>query len=615
MTARLRTVDLLIVLAGVIATGVHISTFHPFYSDDAMISLRYAQRLLEGHGLTWSDGPPVEGYSNLLWILGCALLGRAGMDLIVATRVLGALGIAAVFAALLYYRATSRSESPVPFAVGVAVFALAGPVAAWAWAGLETPFVAAFLAWGFVLLIRSPLSARTCAASGVCFGLLSLTRPDGPMFAMVAAAWLAFVPGLGERRRKLMSFLIGPALLIGAQLAFRLAYYGELVPNVWYIKVSPSIEHFVSGAKYVRRGLVGLMPASVLVLAGLVLVIRRDATRRVSAVLLLGAIVAWLGYIAFIGGDIFPGRRHMVPFVVLMSIGFVIVFEWVVSRRDWQKGWISVTNIAIALALFVAAQRLDSSYQKARNELWVWNAEVVGRVLGDAFGEKRPLLAVTAAGGIPYWSELPCIDMLGLNDRVIARAESHGMGSNWIGHERADARYVMSRRPDFIHFGAAAGGEPVFAYKEQMAGIPVFWSEYTLCRIGGFRPYPFITRIYVDRTSPRVGIINTPERIDVPLYFIEGGTAMWDDHARRFFGMLPPKYVIGVRRLRIDAGTWEIELPDAVEAQLLETQGGTVLGAPLRGSAVFHLDVPTTVDVAIRSDRNVELYGLAFVKR
>src|SRR5690348_4916670 len=33
--------------------------------DDAMVSMRYARNLVEGHGLVWtSQGPPVEGYSN-----------------------------------------------------------------------------------------------------------------------------------------------------------------------------------------------------------------------------------------------------------------------------------------------------------------------------------------------------------------------------------------------------------------------------------------------------------------------------------------------------------------------------------------------------------------------
>ena len=38
--------------------------------DDAMISMRYAQHLAQGHGLTWNIGEaPVEGFTNLGWTL------------------------------------------------------------------------------------------------------------------------------------------------------------------------------------------------------------------------------------------------------------------------------------------------------------------------------------------------------------------------------------------------------------------------------------------------------------------------------------------------------------------------------------------------------------------
>jgi hypothetical protein len=34
--------------------------------DDAMISMRYAENLVQGHGLVWNPGEtPVQGYSNL----------------------------------------------------------------------------------------------------------------------------------------------------------------------------------------------------------------------------------------------------------------------------------------------------------------------------------------------------------------------------------------------------------------------------------------------------------------------------------------------------------------------------------------------------------------------
>ena len=39
--------------------------------DDAFISFRYAKHLAEGHGLRYNVGedPPVEGYTNFLWVL------------------------------------------------------------------------------------------------------------------------------------------------------------------------------------------------------------------------------------------------------------------------------------------------------------------------------------------------------------------------------------------------------------------------------------------------------------------------------------------------------------------------------------------------------------------
>jgi hypothetical protein len=43
---------------------VHAARLLPFLADDALISLRYAARLLDGHGLTWTDGETVEGYST-----------------------------------------------------------------------------------------------------------------------------------------------------------------------------------------------------------------------------------------------------------------------------------------------------------------------------------------------------------------------------------------------------------------------------------------------------------------------------------------------------------------------------------------------------------------------
>lgn len=58
----------------------------PFLADDSLNSLRYVRRFLQEEELTWTDGRPLEGYSNLLWILAVACLGSFGIDLIVKGR-------------------------------------------------------------------------------------------------------------------------------------------------------------------------------------------------------------------------------------------------------------------------------------------------------------------------------------------------------------------------------------------------------------------------------------------------------------------------------------------------------------------------------------------------
>ena len=45
--------------------------------DDAYISYRYALNFVQGHGLVYNPGEPVEGYTNFLWTIFIA----AGMPL------------------------------------------------------------------------------------------------------------------------------------------------------------------------------------------------------------------------------------------------------------------------------------------------------------------------------------------------------------------------------------------------------------------------------------------------------------------------------------------------------------------------------------------------------
>ena len=87
-------------LVAALAVGIfasNLSHYYPFFSDDGYISLRYAQRLLDGKGLTWTDGEYVEGYTNLAFILFTAALGSI-FDLVTSARIVGVAGTALIAA-------------------------------------------------------------------------------------------------------------------------------------------------------------------------------------------------------------------------------------------------------------------------------------------------------------------------------------------------------------------------------------------------------------------------------------------------------------------------------------------------------------------------------------
>ncbi|HEX3478002.1 MAG TPA: hypothetical protein VHT91_23435, partial [Kofleriaceae bacterium] len=179
---RAASLKVAIAVIGVAVLVWRASRYWPFIADDALISLRYVKRLVAGHGLTWTDGDRVEGYSNLLWVIACAGLHALGLDPITAARLLGLAGHAAAICAIAWTAAVRSVAQAAALLAIVLGFALTGPIDAWAIGGLEQPLLVGLLAWAVVLCLPALDGARRPSAMlgpGLLLGLVCLTRPDG----------------------------------------------------------------------------------------------------------------------------------------------------------------------------------------------------------------------------------------------------------------------------------------------------------------------------------------------------------------------------------------------------------------------------------------------------
>jgi arabinofuranosyltransferase len=424
--------------AAAVLLVLHTRLFWRYTVDDAFISFRYAQNLIDGHGLVYNPGERVEGYSNLAWTLLFALLSLVSAEPVGLAKIVAALlGVLSLpFVMLLVLEATGSAGAAALAALLVA----ANPyVAAWLVAGLETPL---FL---FGLVTLAWASSRDLKLWYVIAGaVVCLSRPEGS--AVVGA--LAVCRTLVDRPGRLRLWLFLPLLATAAQLAFRLSYYGQWVPNTAFIKTGGGWAQYRQGVDYLasmfdewsfRLGLPILCAAPFLMA-------RRQAA--LSALVLSGTYLAFLIYS---GGDYFALYRLVAPILPLMTV--IVVATLVEAGRRLSLGRVTTgLVVGIVAVCLVLAPQLKSGPGRLR--IWKEQAMMDGflRPAGFWFRDHSPpgtTIALTVAGAIPYYSGLRTIDRFGLCDAEIARADLR-WEDRYYGIAKYDSASVLRRKPEWI---------------------------------------------------------------------------------------------------------------------------------------------------------------------
>ena len=407
-----------------------------------------------------------------------------------------------------------------------------------------------------------------------------------------------------------------------AQIGFRYFYYGEWVPNTALVKVSLSRIHLVEGLQYIRDGWFSLLPLS-LIAAGFALVGFWDRNQRKRIIIIALPIASWLGYIALVGGDIFPGWRHITPVIALMSLLMAEGMIWLQKRISTrtQKALVLLVLIA-SLAVFIRNQFDNPENERAKKETWEWDGKVIGLMLKDGFGKQQALMAVDPAGCLPYWSELPAVDMMGLNDYYIPRNPPPDFGQGYIGHELGDGNYVLSREPDLIVLCSPNGGyEPCFRSGKEMQAGETFHQLYTPVVFEGRRPYSQQSVIWVRRFSPKIGIQQTSDRIEIPAYLLNGNpdSVAHLDGSNDFVTTISANVPAKILGLEIPPGKWRIDAESSADLQvtLIKSDGETYLleSAPLPAEFIQDKDGPRNYDIAFSSpDRETTLRRVVLTK-
>ena len=279
------------------------------------------------------------------------------------------------------------------------------------------------------------------------------------------------------------------------------------------------------GKKYVFHALKVHFPLYLLAAGSLLLSIKHRQWR--WPVFLIVPLVIWFTYLGFVGGDIFPAWRRFIPALILMSLLAAHGVKLLQDTLPERLMHVQAGVVVVVLATLATLQFFDSNSTRVPLEAWVWHGKHVGKMLKQTFGEEEPLMAVDSAGCLPYWSELPALDMLGLNDYFIPRHPPKTFGEGNIGHELGHGSYVLRREPDFIIFNFPRGEKWAhFLSGKQMQQQDAFFEEYVYVRFQITEPYTFQSGLWIRRESDTIGIEREQDgsRIVVPSYLLTSFT-------------------------------------------------------------------------------------------
>lgn len=285
--------------------------------EDAMISMRYARHLAAGEGLVWNIGePPIEGFTNLLWVLWMSVAHKLGMAESKISLFIMLSGVAILLTTGLVTAKIARKVTSAPW-VPLAVLAatlFCYPLVFWTLRGMEVgglTVIVYTLLW-LALENEDAFSIPRTFAMGVLTSMAILVRSDSvvPVGLILLYGFLTYGPKRWVFAAVAGTFAAGAA---GGQILHRRAYFHDTLPNTAYLKLF----HITTGTRLKRGVFVALqvlamhlaVPLSIVLgavgeLPTVVLVKKVLRDRHARRLVLLGAIfVMQLVYATYVGGD------------------------------------------------------------------------------------------------------------------------------------------------------------------------------------------------------------------------------------------------------------------------------------------------------------------------
>lgn len=464
-----------IIIAGIVFV-LHAFLFRGWISNDAGISFSYASNLSQGYGLVSQAGNiPVEGYPSFLWVLFLAPFFSLGLfHPIITPKLLSLLLV--LFSFVLIYRTLSPLlNNRLITSCILILIAINTSFVIWTSSGLENPLYLLLLCLLLFWSVQSIAYERRARANLIILGVLAsaiaLTRPEGVVFFCAYPILLLTKKFYKQDRLRrpdlanLLLYTLSFALFFGGYLLFRLAYFDDLFPNLYYAEGQDLLRNFIwiitfrtsTVAKMqqlmtsVGGGLGDTILAGVIILTVYILVLIKRFKQE-HLVLFIFMYLAILAYL-LLPYDQKGEHRPATAFILFFYCYVVILIDLFINKLSLRHSFRMLIGISM-IYLFIGGSLFlfnRSSIKFVQHPSLSF--DYVSKYYGDRFnqyaawiGIKEGSLLIPDIGGILYHSKLKVYDLTGQCDVAIAKT------LRWKQNQNGFYDYIFeTAKPTFIY--------------------------------------------------------------------------------------------------------------------------------------------------------------------
>jgi arabinofuranosyltransferase len=446
-------------IIGILVVLVFVLILRDVYAfgvDDSFIFYRYGENLCNGHGIVFNPGePPGEGFTSWVWVLLLALSRCIGVDIILASKVLGiffhlAGGVFIFWLVMKLIGVENESLVKISALILSGSFLLNYRLIAHSVSGMETSLYV-FSIIGLIFLTTLALQAPPTDKRWWLFISLAaagafLVRPEG-----IAAGGISLLALALHQRHNLLKpkiwlyVFIGLVLPLSLFIAWKIMVFGYLLPHSFYHKVIVISEEYEESLRQMLLFFKSYWWLMVLAASTMIYMYPSLVSKIILPYYYPALFLAMVAvYLLF-----YPAMNYLhrfyIPYLPLLLV-MIAPGIYILARKTlFKKAVIRALLIFVILAVLVMGMNFQVKTPRFKIKGWskLVNPYAVGsRAKLGVLMSRLPadvVVANTEMGVIPFYSGLACIDMAGLTDPYTA-------------HRGVSMDYLQQRKVELILF-------------------------------------------------------------------------------------------------------------------------------------------------------------------